>query len=80
MNRNKQNEGMRYPSIDQLIAKSPSKYKLVIAVAERAKEIEKTKKTYLEKTKNKKSIGIALEEIYHDKIVIKSREDNEKTN
>ena len=70
MNRNKQNEGMRYPSIDQLIAKSPSKYKLVIAVAERAKEIEKTKKTYLEKTQNKKSIGIALEEIYHDKIVI----------
>jgi len=78
MNRNNQNEGMRYPSIDQLIAKSPSKYKLVIAVAERAKEIERKKKTYLEKTQNKKSIGIALEEIYHDKVVIKSRDENEK--
>jgi len=47
-------------------------------VAERAKEIERTKKTYLEKTQNKKSIGIALEEIYHDKVVIKSRDENEK--
>ena len=71
MNRNKQNEGMRYPSIDQLIAKSPSKYKLRLR-AERAKEIERTKKTYLERRKTKKA-SVSLEEIYHDKVVIKSR-------
>lgn len=70
MNKNQHKEGMRYPSIDQLVDKTKSKYKLVIAVAERAKEIEKTKTIYLENPHNKKSIGIALEEIYHDKIKI----------
>lgn len=66
----KERDGMRYPSIDQLSGKSTSKYKLVIAVAKRAKEIDETKKIYLDKTKNFKSIGIALEEILADKIKI----------
>lgn len=66
----KENEGMRYPSIDQLTHKSSSKYKLVIAVAKRAHEIDKTGKCYLPNTKNVKSIGIALEEIVEDKIEI----------
>ena len=64
-------EGMRYPSIDQLSDKTSSKYKLVIAVAERAKEIEENELVYLDQTVNKKSIGIALEEIQADKIIIK---------
>lgn len=63
-------EGIRYPSIDQLTHKSSSKYKLVIAVAKRAHEIDKTGKCYLPQTKNVKSIGIALEEIVEDKIAI----------
>ncbi len=63
-------EGMRYPSIDQLTHKSSSKYKLVIAVAKRAHEIDQTGKCYLQNTKNVKSIGIALEEIVEDKIEI----------
>lgn len=64
-------EGMRYPSIDQLTHKTSSKYKLVIAVAKRAKEIDETELTYIENPVNKRSIGIALEEIYHDTVKIK---------
>ena len=38
----KDKDGMRFPSIDQLTHKSSSKYKLVIAVAKRAHEIDET--------------------------------------
>jgi DNA-directed RNA polymerase subunit omega len=71
MSETKTKVGMRYPSIDQLATKTSSKYKLVIAVAKRAREIEEKNKVYLEQTSNKKAIGIALEEIQADKIVIK---------
>ncbi len=64
-------EGMRYPAIDELSSKADSKYRLVIAVAERAKEINETKKSYLEYTSNYKAIGIALEEIVADLITVK---------
>ena len=67
----KENDGMRYPSIDQLTRKSSSKYKLVIAVAKRAHQIDATGKCYLPTTSNVKSIGIALEEIVENKIEIK---------
>lgn len=70
-NETKTKVGMRYPSIDQLASKTTSKYKLVIAVAKRAREIEETNKVYLENTSNKKAIGIALEEVQADKIIIK---------
>lgn len=66
----KEKDGMRYPSIDQLTHKSSSKYKLVIAVAKRAHEIDNSGKCYLESTSNEKSIGIALEEIVENKIDI----------
>ncbi len=66
----KPNDGMRYPSIDQLTHKSSSKYKLVIAVAKRAHEITSTGKCFLPATSNVKSIGIALEEIVENKIEI----------
>ncbi len=62
---------MRYPSIDELGNKTSSKYRLVMAVAKRAIEIDETHKTYMEQPSNKKSIGLALEEIYNDKILIK---------
>ena len=67
---NKNREGLRYPSIDELATKSSSKYKLVIAAAIRAKEIDQTKQTYLPNTENYKSIGIALEEIIQDKVKV----------
>ncbi len=69
---NHEKDGMRYPSIDQLATKTTSKYKLVMGAALRAKQI-----TYqndiplIENPHSKKAIGIALEEIYHDKIEIK---------
>lgn len=66
-----QNDGMRYPAIDQLITKTTSKYRLVMAAAMRAKEIKyDEEKPLVEEPKNKKSIGIALEEIYEGKITI----------
>ena len=71
MGETKTKVGMRYPSIDQLATKTSSKYKLVIAIAKRAREIEENNKVYLEKTNNKKAIGIALEEVEADKILIK---------
>jgi DNA-directed RNA polymerase omega subunit len=64
-------ESMRYPSVDQLTAMTSSKYKLVIAAAKRAKEIELDEKTYVEHPVNKKSIGLALEEIYTGKVIVK---------
>lgn len=64
-------ESMRYPSVDQLTAMTSSKYKLVIAAAKRAKEIELDEKTYVEHPVNKKSIGLALEEIYAGKVIVK---------
>lgn len=67
---NTERDGLRYPSIDELTSKSSSKYKLVIAASKRAKEIDAQKKSYLEETKNTKSIGIALEEIIADKVKI----------
>ena len=68
---NNEQKGMRYPSIDQLLDKTTSKYRLVMAVAKRALEIEESKTTYMEQPSNKKSIGLALEEINDDKVLIK---------
>ncbi len=64
-------ESMRYPSVDQLTEMTSSKYKLVIATAKRAKEIELEEKTYIEHPVNKKCIGLALEEIYTGKVIVK---------
>lgn len=64
-------ESMRYPSVDQLTEMTSSKYKLVIAAAKRAKEIELEEKTYIEHPVNKKYIGLALEEIYTGKVIVK---------
>jgi DNA-directed RNA polymerase subunit omega len=68
---NIQNDGMRYPSIDQLATKTSSKYKLVIGAAMRAKEIKKGDKVLVENPRSKKSIGMALEEVISDKVIIK---------
>ena len=62
---------MRYPSIDELGHKTSSKYRLVMAVSKRAIQIDENHTTYMEQPTNKKSIGLALEEIYNDKVLIK---------
>jgi DNA-directed RNA polymerase subunit omega len=64
-------DGMRYPAIDQLVSKTNSKYKLVIGAAIRARQIENGDKILIANPNSKKSIGIALEEIYENKIEIR---------
>ncbi len=65
----KNNDGMRYPSIDALLEKVDSKYKLAIIAAERAHVIEEEDGwTAIDDPKCVKPIGEALEEILEDKI------------
>lgn len=65
----KNKDGMRYPSIDELLEKIDSKYKLVYAAAKVAEIIEQ-EDLYIEDAKCVKSVGIALEEILKDKVEI----------
>ena len=69
---NHSKDGMRYPAIDQLVTKTTSKYRLVMAAAIRAKQLKYNddEQTYVEHPHSKKEIGIALEEIHEDKIII----------
>lgn len=71
------NDGMRYPSIDQLIEVTKSKYKLVVGVAKRAREIEHGDDVLVTNPHNKRSIGIALEEIIEGKVEIISITESE---
>ena len=64
-------DGMRYPAIDQLVTKTNSKYKLVVGAAIRARQITEGDAALVENPHSKKSIGIALEEIYAGEIIIK---------
>ncbi len=68
---NPKKDGMRYPAIDQLVNKTSSKYKLVIGAAIRARQIGKGDEVLISKPNSAKPIGIALEEIYENKIEIK---------
>ena len=65
----KNNDGMRYPSIDKLLTKIDSKYKLVYAASKVASIIEK-EKLEVKDAKCVKSIGVALEEILNDQVDI----------
>ena len=58
------------PPIDKLIKKAPCRYALVCGVAKRARELESdANKEYLEAS-GKKSIQLAAEEVYTDKVSI----------
>ena len=59
-------DGMRYPSIDKLLEKVDSKYKLVYISSKRAKVIESEDYIAIENPKCVKSVGQALEEILVD--------------
>ncbi|HKL60909.1 MAG TPA: DNA-directed RNA polymerase subunit omega [Acholeplasma sp.] len=63
------NDGMRYPSIDKLLEKVDSKYKLAYIAAKRAKSIQ-AEGTSLDDARCKKAVGMALEEVLEDKIQI----------
>ena len=59
----RENDGMRYPSVDALLEKVDSKYKLAIMAARRAHIIEEEDYTSLDDPICVKPIGEALEEI-----------------
>lgn len=64
---------MLHPSIDSLLTKIDSKYRLVHVVSQRAVQIELGDETLVEKPVSSKPIGYALEEFLEDKIIIKSK-------
>lgn len=72
---NKQRDGMRYPSIDQLVEKAKSKYRLTVGVAKRARDLTAGGEILVKNPNNKKTIGIALEEVYEGKIKIVDKPD-----
>ena len=65
----KNKDGMRYPSIDKLLEKIDSKYKLVYAASKVARIIE-DEGLEVDNAACVKSIGVALEEILNDKVDI----------
>jgi len=62
-------DGLRYPSIDNLLTKIDSKYKLAYASAKRAKIIKELDDIIIDPICSK-PVGIALEEILEGKITI----------
>lgn len=62
------NDGMRYPSVDKLLDKVDSKYKLAYIAAKRAKIIEEEQYCATEESICAKPVGQALEEILDDKV------------
>ena len=65
---------MREPSVDKLLEKIDSKYKIAYIAAKRARQISNTgvsQMDYVEdlpEALSSKSVGLALEEILHDAI------------
>ena len=62
-------DGLRYPSIDALLEKIPSKYKLVYAASKVARVLEEAN-LEVEDAFSEKSIGVALEEIIAGRVDI----------
>jgi DNA-directed RNA polymerase subunit omega len=62
-------DGLRYPSIDDLLTHIDSKYKLAYASAKRAKKIKEFDDVSID-AKCAKPVGVALEEIIEGKIDI----------
>ncbi len=67
--KNLNKEGLRYPSIDNLLTKIDSKYKLAYASAKRAKIIREDGYVAVDSICSK-PVGQALEEILQDKVHI----------
>lgn len=69
MSKSKNTEGLRYPSIDELLTNIESKYKLAYAAAMRAKIIREKEDVTID-YKCSKPVGVALEEIKAGKVKI----------
>lgn len=62
---------MLYPSIDKMLDKVGSKYSLVVAASRRARQLREGEKTELKTAKSHKQVGVALEEIYGDLVILR---------
>ncbi|ANY69817.1 DNA-directed RNA polymerase subunit omega [Paenibacillus sp. BIHB 4019] len=65
---------MLYPSIDEMVKKVDSKYSLVVAASRRARMLRNGEKSELKSPRSAKFVGVALEEIYGDIVVVESKE------
>jgi len=63
---------MLYPSIDEMMKKVDSKYSLVVAASRRARMIRDGSKSELRNPRSHKFVGVALEEIYQDILIVES--------
>lgn len=71
LNNNHSEDGIRYPSIDQLTDITHSKYRLVVACAKRARYLKHhPEEKLVESPHSKRAIGIALEEIVNGKVAV----------
>lgn len=59
---------MLYPSIDELVKITDSKYALVILAAKRARTLLQTNKPKIDKPVSHTQVGVALEELYQEQI------------
>ncbi|GEN55729.1 DNA-directed RNA polymerase subunit omega [Halolactibacillus alkaliphilus] len=66
------------PSIDQLLTKINSKYTLVTLSSRRARQIREENIVQIEEPTSATNVGIALEEIYADKLTYISTEYKER--
>lgn len=62
---------MLEPSIDNLQKKIDSKYTLVTISARRARDLQDEAKPVIEQPKSLKAVGVALEEIENEKLILK---------
>lgn len=62
---------MLEPSIDELQKKINSKYTLVTISARRARDLQGEATSLIEHPKSLSAVGVALEEIYDDKLFVK---------
>ena len=70
----KEYDGMRYPSVDELLEKVDSKYKLAVLAAKRAHIIDEEDWTAAEDGICVKPIGQALEEVLDDKCTMEFKD------
>lgn len=61
---------MLYPSIDEMMTKVDSKYSLVVAAARRARVLREGGKTEIKAPRSHKFVGVALEEVFEDRIIV----------
>jgi len=76
LNNNHSEDGIRYPSIDQLTEITHSKYRLVVATAKRARYLKNhPDEVLVDNPHSKRAIGMALEEIANGKVAVVEAKD-----